>query len=153
MIDSTKGFTLVRNLDATPAAIWDAWTRPDEAARWLHPRGLSTPRDSVTLDVRAGGRYEYTMVHDSTGERYVTGGEYREVVPREKLVFTWGGTEENPDESPLITVTIEPLGELTRLRFDLRGTDGMRGDADVFDGWDSALDVLAGYLGQAEMRG
>ena len=153
MMDTTKGFTLVRNLDATPAEIWAAWTNPDEAARWWHPRGLSTPRETVSIDARVGGRYEYTMVNDATGEEYVTVGEYREVVPMEKLVFTWGKPEDDPDDCPLITVTIEPLGELTRMRFDLRGVDGTRGDADVYDGWDSALDVLAGYLGQAEVLG
>lgn len=153
MIDTTRGFTLVRNLDATPIEIWDAWTNPDAVAHWLHPRGLTTPRESVSIDARVGGRYVYTMVNDHIGEEYVTGGEYREVVSHEKLVFTWGGPDENPDDCPLITVTIEPLGELTRMRFDLRGRDGMRGDADVYDGWDSALDVLVGYLGQDEVRG
>jgi uncharacterized protein YndB with AHSA1/START domain len=153
MIDTTKGFTLVRNLDATPAEIWEAWTNPDEAARWWHPRGLSTPRESVSIDARVGGRYADTMANDASGEEYVTAGEYREVVPMEKLVFTWGRPEDDPDDCPLITVTIEPLGELTRMTFDLRGHDGMRGDADVYDGWDSALDVLAEHLGQAEVLG
>jgi uncharacterized protein YndB with AHSA1/START domain len=153
MIDTSRGFTLVRVLDATPEAIWKAWTDADDASLWWHPRGFSTPRETVTIDARVGGRYEYTMVNDSTAEGFPTTGEYREVVPITKLAFTWGSPDDGPDDSPLITVTIESLGELTRLTFDLRGRDGMRGDQDVYDGWDSAIDVLVEHLGQHEVFG
>ena len=57
-----KAFTITRIFDAPRAEIWRAWTDPDEAAAWWHPRGLETPRESVELDVRPGGRYRYTMV-------------------------------------------------------------------------------------------
>jgi uncharacterized protein YndB with AHSA1/START domain len=153
LIDTSRGFTISRVLDTTPEAIWRAWTDADDASVWWHPRGVSTPRETVTIDARVGGRYEYTMVNDSTGDRFPTVGEYREVVPLKKLVFTWGGPDDVPDDSPVITVTIESLGELTRLTLDVRGVDGMRGDADVYDGWDSALDVLVEHLGQHEVFG
>jgi uncharacterized protein YndB with AHSA1/START domain len=153
MIDTTRGFTLVRQYDTTPEAIWRAWTDADQAAVWWHPAGLHTPRETVTIDARVGGRYAYTMVNDASGEHYPTGGVYREVVENEKLVFTWGDPDEEPDDTPVATVTIESLGELTRLTFDLRGVYGMRGDADVYDGWDSALDELANYLGQTPVAG
>lgn len=67
MIDTTTGFILVRTLPADPETVWSAWTDPDEAAQWFHPEGLSTPRDSVQMDVRVGGRYIYTMVDDTDG--------------------------------------------------------------------------------------
>lgn len=153
MIDAEKGFTLVRLLDATPEEVWRAWTDPDEAAQWWHPRGVSTPRESVEIDARVGGRYTYTMVMDTTGQQYVTAGVYREVVPAERLVFTWGRPEDDPDDCPLITVGIEPAGELTRMTFDLRGVDASTGDEDIHDGWDQALDVLSEYLGQTAVRG
>ena len=151
-IDTTKGFTLVRNIDATPTEIWDAWTNPDEAAHWWHPAGFSTPRENVQIDARVGGRYSCSIVNDATGERYPTGGEYREVVPPEKLVFTWGSPDDDPDDCLLVTVTITDLGELTRLTLDLRGYDGLSGD-DVHDGWDSVLDALISHLGQTDVFG
>lgn len=153
MIDTTRGFTLVRQYDATPEELWRAWTDPDEVAAWWHPAGLHTPRETVTIDARVGGSYAYTMVNDASGEEYPTGGVYREVVENEKLVFTWGNPDDDPDDTPVVTVTIESLGELTRLTFDLRGVDGMRGDANVYDGWDSALDELANHLGQTPVAG
>ncbi|RHA41001.1 SRPBCC family protein [Cellulomonas rhizosphaerae] len=142
MIDTTKGFTLTREIDATPEELWTAWTDPDELAHWWHPRGVTTPRDSVTVDLRVGGAYTYTMVNDSTGDEYPTGGVYREIVPTERLVFTWGNPDDDPDDAPVVTVTFESLGELTLMTFQLQGVDGTPGDESFYDGWVSALDVL-----------
>jgi uncharacterized protein YndB with AHSA1/START domain len=150
MTDTTKGFTLVRNFDATPEQIWNAWTDPDEVAQWWHPRGMTTPRESVAIDATVGGRYAYTMVDDA-GQEYPTGGRYREVEPVTRLVFTWG--EPAVEDSPVVTVTIEPAGELTRMTFDLRGVDGVSGDASFFDGWESAFDELAEHVGQTAVLG
>jgi len=151
MIDTSKGFTLVRNFDATPEQIWNAWTLPEEAAQWWHPRGMTTPRESVQIDARVGGRYVYTMVDDETKQEYPTGGRFSEVEPFTRLAFTWGLPDD--DDSPVVTVTIEPAGELTRMTFDLRGVDGVSGDDSFFDGWESALDSLAEYVGQTAVLG
>lgn len=153
MIDSSRGFTIERLLDATPEQIWNAWTDADDAARWWHPVGMTTPRDTVTIDAKKGGRYAYTMVDDASGEEYPTGGVYREVVPQERLVFTWGEPDADPDDTPVVTVAIASAGDLTRLTFDLRGVDGMAGDDSFYDGWASALDELVTHLGQSAVHG
>lgn len=146
MIDASKGFTLVRTFDATPEEIWEAWTDPDSAAQWWP----STPRETVEIDARVGGRYTYTMVNDATGERIITAGVYREVVPFERLVFTWGYPDGDPDDTPAITITLEPAGERTRMTFDLRGVEGKKGDGFFYDGWQDALDSLEEHLGQSQ---
>ncbi len=153
MIDTTKGFTLTRELDATPDAIWSAWTDPDQVADWWHGRGGSTPRESVHLDVRVGGEYSYTMVDGISGEAVVTAGVYREIAPGERLVFSWGLPDAPDDDRPVVTVTITPLGELTRLGVELRGVDGVAGDGFYYDGWASVLDELVQHLGQMEVFG
>ncbi|MFB2584195.1 SRPBCC family protein [Herbiconiux liukaitaii] len=153
MIDTDKGFTLTREFDATPEQIWAAWTEPAQAAEWWHPAGLHTPAESVSIDAKAGGRYAYTMVNDISEEEFPTGGVYREVEAPEKLVFTWGAPDDDPDDALLVTVTIKDLGELTRMTFDLRGYEGMSGDDDIYDGWESALDALAQHLGQSAVAG
>lgn len=57
MTDTTEGFTLVRTFDASPEEIWTAWTDPDSVSKWRHPRGTSTPRETVDIDAQVGGRY------------------------------------------------------------------------------------------------
>ena len=152
MIDTSKGFTIVRDFDADPQELWQAWTDPEEAATWWHPDELHALPGSVAIDARVGGRYAYTMVNDVTGERYPTGGEYREVVENEKLVFTWGNPDDDPDSVPLITVTLAPLAAgRTRMTFDLRGIAAAPGDGNIHDGWDSALDQFAAHLRRREL--
>ena len=144
MTDPDAGFTMVRNLDTTPDRLWEAWTDPDAMSAWWHPHGMTTPRESVSVDLRVGGAYTYTMVDGLSGEEHPTGGVYRELVPNQRLVFSWG--EPGDANSPTVTVSIEDLGELTRLKFEIRGVEGSKGDDSFFDGWESALDELAAYL-------
>lgn len=153
MTDTTKGFTLTRNVDASPEQLWNAWTDPDELAEWWHPRGAITPRESVEVDVRVGGRYRYTMVETESGNEIVTGGEYLQIVPNEKLVFSWGQPDDAPKDSPFVTVTLHDGGDLTVMTFDLRGVDGMAGDNFFYDCWESALDSLVAHLGQSAVHG
>ncbi|GAA1955649.1 SRPBCC domain-containing protein [Microbacterium deminutum] len=153
MVDLSRGFTVQRVFDASAEQIWRAWTDPDEVAHWWHPRGATTPRESVELDPRVGGAYRYTMVNDATGDDVTTGGVYRTVVPVERLAFTWGDPGADPDESPVVTISIVPAGDLTRLSLELRGADGMKGDGYLYDGWESALDSLAEHLGQTAVHG
>ncbi|PJJ55225.1 SRPBCC family protein [Compostimonas suwonensis] len=146
MIDASTGFTLARTFDASSEEIWEAWLTPDSAAQWWHPRGMSTPRETVRIDARVGGRYTYTMVDDVTGDRFVAAGVYREVSPFERLVFTWGYPDGDPDDSPVVTITLERLDGGTRMIFDLRGVAGRKGDRSFYDGWQQALDSLGEHL-------
>jgi uncharacterized protein YndB with AHSA1/START domain len=60
------------------------------------------------LDVRAGGRYRISFDHES-GEFFQVGGVYHEVVPYEKLVFSWAW-HSTPERESLVTVSIKPDG-------------------------------------------
>jgi uncharacterized protein YndB with AHSA1/START domain len=153
-VTGEKQFTITRVFDAPREMIWRAWTDPDEAAAWWHPRGVVTPRESVELDVRPGGRYRYTMIAPD-GSEYPTVGTYREVVPLERLVFTWGSPGDPDEIMPLITIDLAEhgeLGEQTRMTFHLDGIAGSPGDENVYDGWASAFDVLDERLGDGGQR-
>lgn len=143
-------FSITRTFDASRELVWRAWTDESELAGWLRPFGVST--DSVSFDVRVGGRYTYTMTNDETGEKFPTGGEFLEVEPMERLVFTWGEPDAAVDIAPVITLTFVERGEQTELLFHLRGFDGKAGDGFVYDGWDEALSNLGRHL-TGELRG
>lgn len=83
-----KQFTITRTFDAPRAEVWRAWTDPSVAARWWHPGGMETKGDNVTIDLREGGSYSYTMVGPD-GSEYPTTGRYLEVREPERLRFTW----------------------------------------------------------------
>ncbi len=146
MTDSTAAgasatFTITRTLHAPRDVVWRAWTDEDELARWLYDFGR-TPRESISFDVREGGSYRYTLISDN-GEEYPTGGVFLEVVPPERLVFTWGNPDDSIDTAPVVTITLTERDGRTELVFSLRGIAGHPGDGNVYDGWDQALDSLA----------
>jgi len=143
-----KQFTITRIFDAPRETVWEAWTNPDEASIWWHPRGLDTPRESVHIDARIGGRYSYTMVAPD-GAEYPTTGRYREITPPARLVFTWGSPGDPDDTLPVISIDLAVYGESgekTLMTFHVLGIDAAPGDQDVYDGWDSAFDLLVEHL-------
>ncbi|MEA5455483.1 SRPBCC domain-containing protein [Sinomonas sp. JGH33] len=143
-------FTITRTFDAPRELVWRAWTEETEFAQWLRQFGVST--DSVSLDVRVGGRYRYTMTNNETGEEFPTGGEYLEVKPIERLVFTWGEPDAPVDGTPVITLTLISRGEQTELVFHMLGYEGAPGDGFVYDGWDEALLNFGRHLAR-ELQG
>jgi uncharacterized protein YndB with AHSA1/START domain len=143
-----KQFTITRIFDAPRETVWDAWTNPDEAAIWWHPRGVDTPRESVHIDARIGGRYSYTMVAPD-GAEYPATGIYREISPPARLVFTWASPGDDDDFAPVISIDLAAHGESgqkTLMTFHVQGIDAAPGDQDVYDGWDSAFDLLVEHL-------
>jgi uncharacterized protein YndB with AHSA1/START domain len=63
----------------------------------------------VESDPRTGGRYRWLM-QAPDGEQHDVSGVYREVVPNQKLVFTWAW-KSTPERESLVTVEIKPDGE------------------------------------------
>lgn len=137
-------FSITRTFDAPRELVWRAWTEEAELAQWLRPFGVST--DSVSFDVRVGGRYTYTMTNDQTGEKFPTGGVFLEVEPIDRLVFTWGETDAPVETAPVISLAFIERGGSTELAFHLRGFDGKPGDGFVYDGWDEALTNFGRHL-------
>lgn len=83
--DDPRELVLARLLDAPRAAIWRCWTEPELLKPWFCPKpwGVATAR----LDVRPGGASYVEMVGPN-GEVMPNPGQYLEVVPGRRLVFT-----------------------------------------------------------------
>jgi uncharacterized protein YndB with AHSA1/START domain len=76
---------ITREFDAPRRLVYRAYTEPDLVRRWWPGRrGQMTVCD---IDLRVGGRWRYAMVAEG-GFDVAFHGEYREIVPGEKVVFT-----------------------------------------------------------------
>ena len=134
--------TLKRRLKAAPAAVYAAWTEPEKIAKWFGPEQIETLR--AQADARVGGGFRIVM-RSPDGEEHDVSGIYREVVPNEKLVFTWAWRS-TPERESLVTVLIKPDGSgslLTLIHehfFDETARDHHR------EGWTGCLDKLEHYL-------
>jgi uncharacterized protein YndB with AHSA1/START domain len=143
--------------DAPREEVWKAWTEPERLMRWWGPKDFTSP--SCKMDLRVGGRYLWCMRWPDGRDNYTT-GEFREIVPFERLVYTdsfadadgnvvsgsyYGMGEEFPRET-LVTVTFEDAGGQTRMTLRHAGMPaGEHGDMAI-EGWNESLDKLAATL-------
>jgi len=91
---------ITRIYEAPVQAVWDAWTDPEQVAKWWGPRGFTLTTHSK--DLRPGGTWTYTM-HGPDGVDYPNRTHYLEVEECSKLVYDHGG---NDDQPPLFRVTV-----------------------------------------------
>ncbi|PYX29871.1 MAG: ATPase [Acidobacteria bacterium] len=86
---TTRGdreIVMTRVLNAPRSMVFDAFTKPELVRRWLlGPEGWSMP--VCEIDLRVGGKYRYVWRH-AKGQEMGMGGEFREIVPPERIVST-----------------------------------------------------------------
>ena len=107
-LPSETEILMVREFDAPPELVFKAYTTPELVKRWwAGKRGKVTVAE---IDLRVGGRWRYVMVADG-GFEVAFHGEYREIVPNEKLVNTeiFEGAPEGG--AALVTCTFEGLDD------------------------------------------
>jgi uncharacterized protein YndB with AHSA1/START domain len=122
--------------------VFAAWTDPAQLKKWFAvSEGFTTPIAEV--DLRLGGRYRLGMKAPGDHPLLIVGGVYREIVPPERLVFTWQWESADPDEpETLVTVEFHEHEGLTdvRLKHELF-TDVTQRDKHG-EGWAGCLDHL-----------
>lgn len=109
---SDREVVITRTFDAPRRLVWEAWTRPELVAKWLH--GWDDWRLEVReMDVRPGGALRWIW-HGPKGEQMGLRGVYREVVPAERLVHTEIFDEDWTGGETLVTLLLtEETGRTT----------------------------------------
>ena len=134
--------TVKRRFNAAPAKVFAAWTDAEKVKRWMGPGEVQVL--SAESDARTGGRYRWVM-QAPNGEQHDVSGVYREVIPNEKLVFTWAW-KSTPERESLVTVMLKPDGDGTLMTL----THEQFFDEDARDrhqhGWNGAMEKLDKYL-------
>ena len=134
---SKPSLTIKRRIDASPEKIFRAWTEPEKITRWFGPEEVEVLH--AETDARVGGRYRI-IARSPDGEQHES-GRYCEVVPNEKLVFTWAWRS-TPERESLVTVLLGADGGGTLLTliheqfFDEAARDGHE------HGWNGSMDKL-----------
>ncbi len=130
--------TIVRNLKAPPEKVYGAVTKPDQILQWWGPDAGTTV--SAEVDLRPGGKYSIVF-RLLDGSEHNPRGVYLDVVPNEKLVFTW----EAPDWVSQVTILLRPIDigtELTLMHENLPTDQIESHDA----GWTGWADELQTYI-------
>src|SRR3954454_9131463 len=79
--------TFKRRLNAPPAKVYAAWTDPQKMIHWFGRSDAKPHSFQAAVDARICGRFRISC--STSDEYYEVGGVYREVVPNERLVFSW----------------------------------------------------------------
>ena len=133
---------ITREFDAPRHLVYKAWTTPELVKRWWHAnRGEMTVAE---IDLRVGGRWRYAMVTPE-GFEVAFHGEYREIVPDERIVTT-EVYEAMPEGEALDTVTFAEADGRTTLTLLVQHASKEHRDAHIEsgmeDGLQDALDLL-----------
>jgi uncharacterized protein YndB with AHSA1/START domain len=100
-------------LDSPRERIFKLLTEPAELAKWWGPHGFTTPE--VELDLSVGGRYRFTM-QPPEGEAFHLSGEFIEIAPPTRLVYTFCWDEPDPDDRETVVVlSLGGVGDATEV--------------------------------------
>ena len=136
-------------INAKREQVFDAWTKPEIIQQWFFPGNWSA---KCTNDLRVGGKYQLDMYSDGTSPICSASGqtegeipchkhfgEYLEIKPVEKLVFTWNSPSVT---NTRVTVDFTDLGEKTEIRIthELLETEEAREQHN--EGWNVCIQNL-----------
>ena len=136
---------ITRVFDAPRPLVFEAWTRPEHLASWWGPQGFVNV--VCEADVRPGGAW-FRRMRSPEGTFYIKRGVYREVVPPERLVFTYINEAEDGtvEGETLVAVTFEEEGARTRLTLHHTGFETLASRDGHRFGWTSCLERFAEHL-------
>ena len=145
---SEREIVMTREFDAPRELVFEAHTKCEHLNKWWGPRKYSF--ELCEMDFRPGGKYRFVHRGPEGIEEHGFRGEYREIVPPEKIAWTfeWEGM---PGHISLDTLTLEDLGGgrtklVSHSRFDSKeDRDGML-QSGMEEGAGETYDRLAEFV-------
>jgi len=130
-----------RLIKAPRERVYAAWTNPVQLRQWFGPENVQTR--NLIVDARVGGEFRWDLVN-SEGENMTMRGEYRELRPGKKIVFTWQWEDDEDWENHISIVTVELYDREgdTELRLTHEQLPNEESRDGHTRGWNSALDKL-----------
>jgi uncharacterized protein YndB with AHSA1/START domain len=133
---------LERAFAAPAPEVFEAWTSAEMLRRW-YPPGADWETPVAEVDLRVGGRLRIVMRSPDGGE-YGGGGEYREITPPRRLVFTW--TWDSPEVGTGVQLVEVDFSEradgTTTVVLTNRGLDDEASRSSHREGWEGSFDNL-----------
>jgi uncharacterized protein YndB with AHSA1/START domain len=144
-LETELKLTIEREFAAPPERVFAAFTEVERLKAWWGPEGFMTPE--AVVDLRVGGRYRLVMQAPS-GNIHVVTGEFREVTPPSRLVysFAWEQEDGSLGHPSLVTLELEAAGKGTRLTLTQEGFSDAASRDDHRGGWSSSFECLEAYL-------
>jgi uncharacterized protein YndB with AHSA1/START domain len=142
--------TISRLIAAPPSAVWNAWSVPENLAKWWIPAPIEC--EVVTLDLRPGGGFVTRMREAGAGDfQPHVDGCFLEAIPNERLVFTTVLTEGWQPAEPwlaltaILTFEAQDGGTLysARVLHKTPEDSAKHDEMGFYEGWGTAIGQLA----------
>lgn len=135
--------TITRIYEAPRELVWECMTTPEHLTHFWGPPGISTPLESIIIELWPGGRFHTTMVLDATGDQFPNHGVYVEIDPPAKLSFR----EEGAAEGMMSSMTFTDLGnDRTEVVVHQTNVPPMYRTPEAMAGMDASLDRFVAFL-------
>jgi uncharacterized protein YndB with AHSA1/START domain len=135
---------LQRTFPAPRERVFRAWSDPKELAMWFAPSPDHKPV-LAEMDFRVGGKYRLE-VHHKGGNIHRLHGTYREIVPPEKIAFTWSWSEAPDANVSVVTVEFRDLGKSTEITLTHEGLPSIEERDKHNQGWTGVFEQFAKYV-------
>ncbi len=132
---------LHRVIASKPEKVYRAFLEPDAVASWLPPYGfLCTVHE---LEGKVGGKHRMSFRNFTTGNSHSFGGEYKELVPGARLVYTDRFDDPNLPGEMRVTVTLKAVSVGTDISIEQEGVPDVIPLEACYLGWQESLRKLA----------
>lgn len=137
----TNTVRLHRILRASPDRLYRAFLTADAIAKWLPPFGFTCAVQQ--MDARVGGTFRMSFTNFTTGHGHSFGGEYRELVPNQRIRYSDKFDDPNLPGEMETTVVLTPVSCGTDLSIVQTGIPPMIPVEMCYLGWQQSLTQLA----------
>lgn len=138
---ATGTVRLHRVLRASPERVYRAFLEPDAMAKWLPPYGFTCKVHH--MDARVGGKYKMSFTNFSTGNGHSFGGEYRELIPNQRIQYTDSFDDPNLSGEMLTTISLQQVSCGTDITVVQEGLPEVIPVEMCYLGWQESLEQLA----------
>jgi len=134
-----------RSINAPRDRVYAAWTEPAQLKEWFGPENVRTR--NFTADARVGGKYRWDLINEE-GEDMTISGEYRELIPGKKIVFTWKWDDDEAwkNTSSVVTLELSDRDGGTELRLIHEKLPSEESRDRHNEGWNSVVDRLEKFF-------
>jgi uncharacterized protein YndB with AHSA1/START domain len=132
--------TLHRILKASPEKVYKAFVDADSLASWIPPNGFTGKVHF--MDLKVGGHYKMSFTNFTTGNSHSFGGEYLEIVPNERLVYTDEFEDQNLPGPIITSIELRKVACGTELIASQEGIPDVIPVEMCYLGWQESLDKL-----------
>jgi len=141
-----RSLEVKRVINAPRERVYAAWTDPAQLRQWFGPENVQTR--NFVADARVGGKFQWALTNPE-GEEMTVVGEYRELQPGRKVVFTWKWQDDEHWErhESIVTVEFSDCDGGTEVRLTHEWLPSKESCDRHSEGWTSLLEKLEKFVG------